>query len=127
MSGRLLDTHVLPWWLADDAKPLASMHASIAAAEGSCSVSSTSICEIGIKRAIGKLDAPEGLGRVIVGEGFLPLPINFAHAEAAGRLPLVRRDPFDRMLIAQPLMKSLVIATVGTVFDGFDVGIPAKQ
>jgi hypothetical protein len=85
------------------------------------------ICGIGIKRAIGKLDAPEGLGRIIVGEGFLPLPINFAHAEAAGRLPLVRRDPFDRMLIAQPLMKSLVIATVGTVFDGFDVGIPAKQ
>ena len=43
--------------------------------------------------------------------GFEKLPIDFAHAEAAARLPLHHADPFDRMLLAQAKIESLTLVT----------------
>ena len=33
--------------------------------------------------------------------GFRELPVTYAHAIAAGRLPPHQRDPFDRMLVSR--------------------------
>jgi PIN domain nuclease of toxin-antitoxin system len=43
--------------------------------------------------------------------GFLELPITFAHAEFAAGLPLLHRDPFDRMLVAQAIVEQMVLVT----------------
>ena len=45
------------------------------------------------------------------GDRFRPLSISLAHAHAAGSLPLLHRDPFDRMLIAQSRLEDLTIVT----------------
>jgi PIN domain nuclease of toxin-antitoxin system len=40
------------------------------------------------------------------------LPFTTDHAIALRELPLHHRDPFDRMLVVQALIESLVFATV---------------
>jgi PIN domain nuclease of toxin-antitoxin system len=96
----LLDTHVVLWWLTDDPTLSDDIKARLDH-EPDVYVSAATIWEVAIKQAAGKLLEPSGLPERIRDSGFAPLPIGFEHAIAAGRLPLIHRDPFDRMLIAQ--------------------------
>lgn len=49
------------------------------------------------------------------------LPITLAHAREAGSLPLVHRDPFDRVLIAQARVERLQIVSNEVLFDAYGV------
>jgi PIN domain nuclease of toxin-antitoxin system len=69
------------------------------------------VWEIAIKESLGRLRLPEPVSAVASRLGFRPLPVTFAHAEEAGRLPRLHRDPFDRMLIAQARIESLTVVT----------------
>lgn len=64
-----------------------------------------------IKRALGKLDAPDNLLEEIKAHRFTPLEISLQHADAAGKLPAIHQDPFDRMLVAQAQLEELVLVT----------------
>lgn len=116
----LLDTHALLWWLADSPMS-ADAKQAIADPDNIVIVSAASIWEIAIKKARGKLDAPDGLVEAIADSGFDPLPIDFGHAELAGALPVHHRDPFDRMLIAQALEEELVIVTRDESFAPYGI------
>lgn len=74
-------------------------------------VSAASIWEISIKRATGKLKAPDDLLAQIAEASFDSLPIDQEHADAAGALPPHHRDPFDRMLVAQAQCEQLTVVT----------------
>ncbi len=54
-------------------------------------------------------------------QGFLSLPITFAHGQAAGSLPGPLRDPFDRMLIAQAMLDGLTLVSNERGFDAYGV------
>ena len=69
-------------------------------------VSSASAWEIGIKRAMGKLEVPYNLLEEIGLHRFTPLNMNFEHAQLTGELSSIHKDPFDRMLIAQAIVES---------------------
>ncbi|MFM7210995.1 MAG: type II toxin-antitoxin system VapC family toxin [Actinomycetota bacterium] len=106
----LLDTHVLLWWLQDD--PLAVEAAAVMAdPTNEISVSAASIWEISIKRQLGKIDIPDDLVDQCRKEGFSLLSMDARHAERAGSLPLHHTDPFDRMLIAQAELDTLLLVT----------------
>jgi PIN domain nuclease of toxin-antitoxin system len=107
----LVDTHVLLWWLADDASLGDEARESISASDSSVFVSAASAWEIAIKQALGKLDAPSDLVRQIELNRFVPLPITVSHAYAAGALPRHHDDPFDRMLVAQAMAEGLILVT----------------
>jgi PIN domain nuclease of toxin-antitoxin system len=77
--------------------------------------------EISIKKALGKLSAPDDLERQIDESGFAPLPISVAHGIAAGQLPRHHDDPFDPMLIAQAYAEGLTIVTHGKRFADYNV------
>ena len=111
MKRLLLDTHTLLWWLIDDASLGARARELIAAPENFVYVSAASIWELSIKKALGKLEAPDDFVSIVEGEGFEPLPIDLFHAEQAGNLPGLHRDPFDRMLVAQAQAEGLSIVT----------------
>ena len=64
-------------------------------------VSAAVVWEIAIKKALGKLDAPDDLEAAMAANRFLPLPVTIPHALAVLKLPDRHRDPFDRLLIAQ--------------------------
>ena len=120
----LLDTHALLWWLADDGLTPQAQDA-IADPANLVVVSAASAWEISIKKALGKLAAPDDLEQQVRDGGFSPLPISIAHGVAAGQLPHHHEDPFDRMLIAQALAEGLTIVTRDKRFGDYGVGLLA--
>jgi PIN domain nuclease of toxin-antitoxin system len=118
----LLDTHTLIWWAHD--VPIAQEAASaIRARDNTVVVSAVSIWETEIKRRIGKLELEVDLATGAVAHGFEALPISFAHAKAAGRLPAHHGDPFDRMLVAQAQLEGLTIVSRDPVFTAYQVAV----
>lgn len=121
----LLDTHILLWWLSDDPLLPAAAREAIAAPESEVLVSAATAWEIAIKKAAGRLDAPDDLLEVVEANDFETLPINVVHALAAGALPPHHSDPFDRMLIAQARAESLTLISVDGRFPRYDVEVLA--
>jgi len=119
----LLDSHVLLWWLEDNPKIGPVVLATLADPKTRVLVSAASIWEIGIKQALGKLHAPESILDLLPEEGFETLPITARHAEAAARLPLLHRDPFDRMLVAQAHLERLTLVTHDEALWAYDLEI----
>ena len=120
----LLDTHVVLWWLTDD-PTLSDDVKTMLDHEPDIYVSPATIWEVTIKRAIGKLQAPTDLPEQIRDSGFRELPIMARHAIAAGRLPPVHRDPFDRMLVAQAQCEALTLVTRDAEIQKYDVSVLA--
>jgi PIN domain nuclease of toxin-antitoxin system len=116
----LLDTHALLWWLADEGLSDQARDA-VADPANLVMVSAVSAWEISIKKAVGKLTAPDDLERQVDEGGFVPLSISIAHGIAAGELPRHHDDPFDRMLIAQAFAEELTIVTHDKRFADYDV------
>jgi PIN domain nuclease of toxin-antitoxin system len=120
----LLDTHVVLWWLTDD-PTLSDDVKTMLDHEPDIYVSPATIWEVTIKQAIGKLQAPTDLPEQIRDSGFRELPIVARHAIAAGRLPPVHRDPFDRMLVAQAQCEALTLVTRAAEIQKYDVSVLA--
>lgn len=118
----LLDTHALLWWLADEGLA-AQARDAIADPANIVVVSAASAWEISVKKALGKLAAPDDLERQVDIGGFTPLPISIAHGIAAGQLPRHHDDPFDRMLIAQAVEEGLTIVTRDKRFEDYGVAL----
>jgi PIN domain nuclease of toxin-antitoxin system len=108
----LLDTHAFLWWDSDDSKLPESHRLAIASPRNEVFVSAVTVWEIAIKRASGKLIFGRQVGSSIEGHGFRALPITVEHAEWAGGLPPLHRDPFDRLLVAQAHLEGLVLVTI---------------
>ena len=117
----LLDTHVLLWWLNDDAALSGEFRAAIGDARNGVWVSAISFAEISIKQSVDKLDAPFISDDLIAEQGMSQLPFGAAHARRVRELPLHHRDPFDRMLIAQAIEEDLLFATVDERVAPYDV------
>ncbi len=106
----LLDTHVVLWWLTDD-PTLSEEVKTLIDEEPEAYVSPATVWEVTIKHALGKIKQPPDLPERIRDSDFRELPIRFDHAIAAGRLPMIHRDPFDRMLVAQAQCDDLTLVT----------------
>ncbi len=85
------------------------------------SVSAVTPWELGIERALGKLDMPDGLVRALPAGGFLSLAISSDHGELAPTLPMHHRDPFDRLLVAQAQLEYLTLVTAVLAFTAYEV------
>ena len=99
------------WWAAGSPDLSDEAREAISDPESLVAVSAAVAWEIAIKRALGKLEAPEDLGEELERSAFDALQITVEHATLAGALPQHHRDPFDRMLVAQAQIEGLVIVT----------------
>ena len=111
MARFLLDTHVLLWSLAEPGKLSARARHALEDAHNEVFVSAVSAWEITVKRAKGRLTAPDNLAEVVEDRGMAHLSLTFQHAERAASLPPHHRDPFDRFLVAQAQVEALVLVT----------------
>jgi PIN domain nuclease of toxin-antitoxin system len=118
----LLDTHVILWWLTDDLT-LSDEVKTRLDDEPDVYVSPASLWEVTIKQSIGKLSEPIDVAEEIRDSGFRELPITFHHAIAAGRLPLIHHDPFDRMLVAQAQCQGLTLVSRDPHIQRYDVAL----
>ena len=117
----LLDTHAFLWWVSDWEQLPERARAAIADPENKVFVSAVSGWEIAIKKAKGRLVAPDGLAAVVEEKRFQHLPLTFEHAERAATLPAHHRDPFDRMLVAQAQAEDLILVTRDARIPHYDV------
>ena len=121
----LLDTHAFLWWIADSGRLSRKARRLIADETNDIAVSAASAWEIATKHRIGRLPGGEAVALDVAGrisdQGFSELPISVSDGERAGRLPGPHRDPFDRMLAAQALARSLPIISIDGIFDGYGV------
>ncbi len=118
-----LDTHVLLWWLADNATLSQITRTEISDGKNLVFVSAAAAWEIVIKSALGKLDIPSDLEAALTANRFQPLPITIPHALAVADLPHHHNDPFDRLLIAQAKVEGFTLVTADEQIKKYDVSI----
>lgn len=113
----LLDTHVFLWWIEDNPRLSSRAREVIADGENMVFVSAASGWEIAIKARLGKLSLPENeaLDRFISDQlqvnAFQVLPVQLSHGLHVYTLPLLHRDPFDRLLVAQSQVEKMPLVT----------------
>jgi len=76
--------------------------------------SSASIWEISIKRQRGRPDFkidPHLLHETLLDDGYTELPVVSFHAFGIVTLPMIHKDPFDRILIAQAAHEGCLFLT----------------
>lgn len=117
----LLDTHALLWSLSDPDQLDAATRRRIESPENVVFASAVSVWEIEIKRALGKLRAPDGLAGEIARARMTELPLHVRHVERLRGLPSHHRDPFDRMLVSQALADGLTLVTRDAKMRGYGV------
>ncbi len=121
---QLLDSNALLWFVWGDRKRISpALRARIEADDAEVLVSIASLWEIAIKKALGKLEAPDDLPRRVQELGFELLPIAVEHAWAVRDLPHHHRDPFDRLLIAQAQVERIPLLTADSRFAAYDVEV----
>lgn len=86
-------------------------------------VSAATAWELGIKQSKGKLRLSTPVSDQRTRLGFLELPVTFAHAEYAAALPMLHKDPFDRMLVAQAIVERMVLVTADAQLAAYPVSV----
>ncbi len=120
----LLDTHSLIWAVSAPARLGDPLQAVLIAEENEVFVSAATAWEISVKRALGRIKFPlERFTSIMQQMGFTLLPIQVKHAIAAGGLPRHHQDPFDRMLVAQAQMETLILVSVDPVMRQYQVAL----
>lgn len=121
----LIDTHVLICWSVSSRRLGRQARELISIPQNSIWVSAASIWEICIKTSLRRPEVSGVLqGRIpkdLERHGFRDLPITVRHAIAVRDLPLLHRDPFDRMLIAQARCEDLTLLTADAAVTAYDV------
>lgn len=121
----LIDTHVWLWWLTEPAKLNRDALAALSDDGADLFVSTASVWEIVVKHAIGKLKLPSPpsvlLPTALAHYRVTTLPITSSHALQVASLPMLHRDPFDRVIIAQAQFERLPILTADRALAQYDV------
>jgi PIN domain nuclease of toxin-antitoxin system len=118
----LLDTHSLIWALDAPERLSATVRDAFDRASVTVFVSAASIWEIAIKVALGRLRFPLAeLPRALADAAFKELPVRIADGLEMAQLPLVHRDPFDRLLIAQARQEGMTLVTCDAAIRRYPV------
>ena len=119
----LLDTHAFLRALSEPNRLSKKQIAAMEDPTNKVYVSSISITEIAIKASLGKLELSFDPIDAAERSGFEMLDFSAKDALLLKDLPFHHRDPFDRMLIAQAILRKLMIATQDSIIDRYDCQI----
>lgn len=118
----LLDTHLLLWAAAEPKRLSRRARMLIDDLDNQLLFSAASLWEVSIKRGLGqedfKVDA-RLLRRGLLDNGYSELPIMSDHVAATENLPLIHKDPFDRILVAQAAVEGITLLTVDTLLSQY--------
>lgn len=111
----LLDTYTFLWMAAEPAKLSAKITGIVQTSDNRLMLSAASGWEIALLWHLKRLELPDQPQRFIPEAlqklSVIPLTIGFEAAITAATLPLVHRDPFDRIIIAEALKKNVSVLT----------------
>jgi len=122
----LLDNHALLWFYSGDAQLSSTSKNLIKDTSNNCYVSIASIWEVTIKYNIGKLELENSLADLfefVKRNQISIIPIELKHLLVLSILPLIHRDPFDRIIIAQGMTEKLTVISKDSFFKDYDLPI----
>jgi len=118
----LLDTHLLLWLSEDSDRLSRSARELIGDPDNTIVFSVASLWEASIKHSLQRPDydaPPAVLRQAFLERGFEELDVRGPHAMAVAALPLLHRDPFDRMLLAQAMVEQLTFLTTDRILAAY--------
>ena len=118
----LLDTNALLWILHDSPR-LGSRARKALLDTPRILVSEISLLEIAVKTSVGKLPAEPRLHSTLRELGFERTGLDDRYLARLEQLPVLHRDPFDRLLIAQALTDNVQVLTADRAFTRYGVTI----
>jgi PIN domain nuclease of toxin-antitoxin system len=111
----LVDTCTFLWIVGGERELPARVADLYRAPDNEVYLSAISAWEIAVKYANGRLALPEAPQQLVPVErdrrGIASLPFDEESALHVSRLPMLHRDPFDRMLVSQAIVHGLTILT----------------
>lgn len=119
----LLDTHILIWMFSDDPKLSSHARGVILDGDNQLYCSAASVWEIKLKhekRPKGNIDASRFMGLCEKSDVAI-LPIIGEHVMELGNLPMVHKDPFDRLMIAQAQHEGMCLLTHDKIIGQYDL------
>jgi len=122
----LLDTHILLWSAGQPEKLSAEATSLLLDSSNSLYFSAASIWEIVIKRGLGRDDFkvnPVRLIKQLVINGYEEVSVSSDHTLAVDTLPVLHKDPFDRILIAQARTEGMLLMTADEQVSRYGDGI----
>lgn len=127
----LLDTHVFLWVVTEPERVRTAVLDRISDPATDLFLSAVSAWEIAIKYELGRLTLTEPPEAFVPSRmrlnGARELPISHADALAAGALPRLHRDPFDRLLVAQARRHDLLLVTADPLVAQYPVEVLAAR
>src|SRR5205085_11658218 len=126
----LLDTHLLLWAAGEPKRLSKQARSLIDNTENELLFSAGSLWEVAIKRGLGREDFKVDarlLRRGLLDNGYNELPITSEHVVATESLPLIHKDPFDRVLVAQATVEGITLLTTDSVVSQYPGPIRAVK
>ena len=121
----LLDTCTFLWVITDDTALSASARDVFMDPDNDVYLSAVSVWEIAVKHGLGKLPLPYSPVRFIPAQrerhGIASLPLEEQAILYLPKLPLLHRDPFDRVLICQAIQHELTLLTPDPLITQYPV------
>jgi PIN domain nuclease of toxin-antitoxin system len=118
----LLDTHLLLWAAGEPRRLSKQARALIDNPDNDLLFSAASLWEVAIKRGLGRRDFTVDarlLRRGLLDNGYSELPIISDHVVATESLPLIDKDPFDRVLVAQATVEGVTLLTIDSLVSQY--------
>jgi len=114
----LLDTHLLLWAAGEPRRLSKQARMLIDNPDNELLFSAASLWEVAIKHGLGREDFKVDarlLRRGLLDDGYSELPIMSDHVVATESLPLIHKDPFNRILVAQATVEGITLLTVDSL------------
>jgi PIN domain nuclease of toxin-antitoxin system len=118
----LLDTHLLLWAAGEPRRLSKAARTLIGNPDNELLFSAASLWEVAIKRRLGREDFRVDarlLRRGLLDNGYSELPIISDHVVATESLPLLHKDPFDRILVAQATVEGVTLLTIDSLVSQY--------
>jgi len=110
----LLDTHTLIWLIEASSKVSSDIKEKLKFPGNQIYLSSVSLWEIAIKSSLGRLELKSPFNKLLSdlnSTNITILQIENDYLEKLTTLPLIHKDPFDRLLISTALVEGMTIIT----------------
>jgi PIN domain nuclease of toxin-antitoxin system len=121
----LLDTNVLIWTLSSSDRISTRAKRAMSRPGTSLAVSVVSVWEIVLKHQAGKLRLPKGVlefvHQILYHSPWTILPVAPEHLPLLVALPMIHKDPFDRLLIVQALHEGMAMLTADKQVRKYEV------
>ena len=121
----LVDTQCFLWFFLEPHKLGEEAQEILTNPNHELFLSAASAWEISIKYSLGKLTIPEPpeiyVPKKLLSAQITGIPIDFSHVLSIHSLPLLHKDPFDRLLIAQAKVESFTLLTADPIILQYDI------